>query len=208
MRLRVSPKVIDRVAPPLLRLLARTWRFRFVNGERSDAVRHKRGAFLILCWHEVILPLLWAHRDLGITIVVSEARDGQYLARFAASLGYSVAAGSSTRGGTRALRGALRTLREGGSVCVTPDGPRGPRRVFKGAAIPLAQHGRATVIPVHAKADRAWRARSWDRFLLPKPWTTVTITYGDPIVIGTGDAAVATATEAAERALNGFEDAA
>lgn len=208
MKLRVSPKVIDRVAPPLLRMLARTWRFRYVHGERSEAVRDRRGAFLILCWHEVILPLLWAHRGMGLTIVVSEARDGQYLARFAASLGYHVAAGSSTRGGTRALRGALRALREGGSVCVTPDGPRGPRRVFKGAAIPLAQHGSAAVIPVHATAERAWRARSWDRFLLPKPWSTVTITYGEPIMIGPGDAAVATATEAAERALNSFEDAA
>ncbi len=200
--------MIDTVAPPLFRTLARTWRFSYVNWERSEPVRRGVAPYLIVCWHEVILPLLWAHRGLGITIVVSEARDGQYLARFASSLGYQVAEGSSTRGGTRALRGALRAFHEGGSVCVTPDGPRGPRRVFKGAAIPLAQHGRAAVIPIHAKAERGWRFRSWDRFLLPKPWSKVTVTYGEPILVGASDEAAAQAASAAERALNSFEDAA
>lgn len=208
MKLRLSPSVVDQFAPPLLRLLARTWRFRYVHAERCEPVRTRQAPFLILCWHEVILPLLWAHQGMGITIVVSEARDGQYLARFAASLGYRVAEGSTTRGGSRAIRGALRALREGGSVCVTPDGPRGPRRVFKGAAIPLAQHGRAAVIPVHASAQWAWRARSWDRFLLPKPWSRITITYGEPIPIGAGEVGLQQASHAVQRALDAFEDAA
>ena len=81
---------------------------------------------MFLLWHEALLPLLWHHRRQAIAIVVSEARDGQYLADFAASLGYRTVRGSSTRGAARALLGAVRELQAGHAVAFTPDGPAGP----------------------------------------------------------------------------------
>jgi hypothetical protein len=156
---------------------------------------------VFLLWHEVLLPLLWQHREQAIAIVVSEARDGQYLADFAASLGYRSVRGSSTRGAARALLGAVRELEAGHAVAFTPDGPRGPRRELKPGVVAAAQRGGATIVPLHAEADRAWRLDSWDRFMIPKFGARVRIVYGRPFEVAEGDAGLATGLEQAEARL-------
>ena len=191
MRLKVSPGTVRALAAPAIRLLARSWRVRTVHEERWRALYDAGRPHVFLLWHEALLPLLWQHRDQGVAIVVSEAREGQYLTDLALSLGYRAVRGSSTRGGTRALLGAVRELREGRSVAFTPDGPRGPRRELKPGVLAAAQRGGGTVVPIHAEADRAWRLHSWDRFVIPKPVAKVTITYGRPFEIGPGDAGLA-----------------
>jgi lysophospholipid acyltransferase (LPLAT)-like uncharacterized protein len=160
-----------------------------------------RQPHVFLLWHEAVLPLLWHHRHQGVAIVVSEAREGRYLADFAAGLGYRPLYGSSTRGGTRALLGAVRELRAGRAVAFTPDGPRGPRRELKPGVVAAAQRGGATIIPIHAKADRAWRLHSWDRFMIPKPFARVDISYGHPFEVAPGQVGFA---EAVERATAGL----
>jgi len=145
-----------------------------------------RKPHVFLLWHEALLPLLWHHRGQGVRIVVSEAREGRYLSRFATSLGYISLQGSSTRGGTRALLGAVRELRAGRAVAFTPDGPRGPRRQIKPGVVAAAQRGGVPIVAVHAEADRAWRLHSWDRFMIPKPGATVRITYGRPFEVMPG----------------------
>jgi lysophospholipid acyltransferase (LPLAT)-like uncharacterized protein len=144
---------------------------------------------VLLCWHDALLPVMWHHRNRGIAAVVSDARDGQYLAAFAASLGYGLIRGSSTRGGRRALRAAIRALQQGTPVGITPDGPRGPRRIAKHGAVTAAARTGAVVLPVHAEAQRGWRARSWDQFLVPAPFANVRVAYGEPFEVATGDIA-------------------
>lgn len=157
-----------------------------IGEERWRSVLEAGRPFVILSWHEVLLPVIWQHRRRGIAAIVSEARDGQYLANFALSLGYRIIPGSSSRGATRALRGAIEALRSGISVGLTPDGPRGPRRELKGGAVVAAQQGNAIIIPVHVEATPAWRAKSWDRFLLPLPFARVRLAYGEPITDTSG----------------------
>ncbi len=142
---------------------------------------------VFLLWHEALLPLLWHHRRQDIAIVVSENRDGQYLADFARKLGYRAVRGSSSRGAARALLGAVRELRSGHAVAFTPDGPRGPRRELKAGVVAAAQRGGGIIVPIHARADREWRLDSWDRFLIPKPGARVTVTYGRPFEVAPGD---------------------
>ena len=169
--------------PPLVRSLARTWRVDVIRPDRGAAVFGSGRAYLLLTWHEALLPILWHHRHCGIAAVVSEARDGEYLALLAAPLGYRLIRGSSSRGGTRALREALGALREGVPVGVTPDGPRGPRRVLKPAMLQVAARTGACVLPVFAASRRGWRARSWDRFLVPAPFAAVRLAYGEPVMV-------------------------
>jgi len=157
---------------------------------------------VFLLWHEALLPLLWQHRGQGVAIVVSEARDGQYLSDLAASLGYHAVRGSSTRGGARALLGAVRELQAGCSIAFTPDGPRGPRRELKPGVIAAAQRGGAVIVPIHAEADRAWRLHSWDRLMIPQPLARVLITYGRPFGIKTGEAGFAEGLEQAALRLD------
>jgi lysophospholipid acyltransferase (LPLAT)-like uncharacterized protein len=166
-------------------------------------VLHEKGQPVVfLLWHEALLPLLWQHRGQGVAIVVSEARDGQYLSDLAASLGYCTVRGSSTRGGARALLGAVRELQTGRSIAFTPDGPRGPRRELKRGVIAAAQRGGGVIVPIHAEADRAWRLHSWDRFMIPQPLARVLITYGRPFGVTTGEAGFAEGLEQAALRLN------
>jgi len=184
-----------------MRLLASTWRIRTVHEERWTRLHATGRPFVYLLWHEAILPLLWWHRNQGVTIVVSEAREGQYLTDFALSLGYGAVRGSSTRGATRALLGAVRELRDGRRVAFTPDGPRGPRRVLKPGALVAAQRAGRAVLPVHAEAAWAWRLNSWDRMMIPKPAARVWVTYGEPFDVAPGEAGLAAAMAEAEARL-------
>jgi lysophospholipid acyltransferase (LPLAT)-like uncharacterized protein len=196
-RLKVSPGAVRAVAAPAIKLLARSWRMRTVHEERWRPIFEARRPHVFLLWHEALLPLLWHHRGQGVVIVVSEAREGQYLTDLAESLGYAAVRGSSTRGGARALLGAVRELQEGRSVAFTPDGPRGPRRELKPGVVAAAQRGGAVIVPIHAEAERAWRLHSWDRFLIPKPAAVVSVTYGRPFQVEPGDAGLARGQEEA-----------
>lgn len=191
MRLRVSPGATRVVAGPVVRLLAASWRIRTEHAERWRTLHEARRPHVFLLWHEALLPLLWQHRHQEIAIVVSEARDGQYLTDLARSLGYRAVRGSSTRGAARALLGAVRELQAGYAVAFTPDGPRGPRRQLKPGAVAAAQRGGGVIVPLHAEADRAWRLDSWDRFMIPKPAARVRIIYGRPFEVAPGDAGLA-----------------
>ena len=201
MKLKVPPPAARVVAGPAMRVLAATWRVRTEHEERWRPLYEEGRPHVFLLWHEVLLPLLWHHRRQSIAIVVSEARDGQYLADFAASLGYRMVRGSSTRGAARALLGAVRELQAGHVVAFTPDGPRGPRRELKPGVVAAAQRGGGVIVPLHAEADRAWRLHSWDRFLIPKPGARVRVIYGRPFEVAPGDAGLARGLADAEERL-------
>jgi lysophospholipid acyltransferase (LPLAT)-like uncharacterized protein len=202
MRLKLSPGAARVLAGPALRALARSWRIRLLHEERWRALYDAGQPHVFLLWHDAILPLLWQHRHQGIAIVVSEAREGKYLADFATSLGYRALYGSSTRGGARALLGAVRELRAGRAVAFTPDGPRGPRRELKPGVVAAAQRGGAAVVPLHAESNRAWRLHSWDRLMIPKPFAPVWISYGHPFQVGEGEEAFAQGVARASRSLD------
>jgi lysophospholipid acyltransferase (LPLAT)-like uncharacterized protein len=192
--------MVSGITSHAIRLLAATWRFEVRNDERWRAARRPQ---VFILWHETLLPLLWLHRNQGVAIVVSEARDGQYLSDLATALGYGAVRGSSSRGGARALLGAVRQLQAGRSVAFTPDGPRGPRREIKPGFVAAAQRGGGLIVPVHAEADRAWRLHSWDRFMIPKPLSRVRVTYGQTFAVSEGEAGLA---EGMARAIEGLNE--
>ncbi|HEY3934701.1 MAG TPA: lysophospholipid acyltransferase family protein [Gemmatimonadales bacterium] len=186
MKVRLSPGVVRLVAPAVINPLVRSWRFRVHRPDRwKDLVATGR-PFIFLLWHEALLPLLWRHRMQQIAIVVSEAREGRYLADYARRIGYHLVPGSSTRGGMRALLGAIRALDDGCTVAITPDGPRGPRRDVKPGVVRAAQRAGAKILPLHAVSDSAWSMGSWDRMLVPKPFAQIDVAYGEPFSVGPG----------------------
>jgi lysophospholipid acyltransferase (LPLAT)-like uncharacterized protein len=97
--------------------------------------------------------------------------------------GFQVLRGSSSRGGTKALRQMVRLLRGGTPIAVTPDGPRGPRQEMKLGPLLAAQMAGVPVIPVSAGTDRAWWFEGWDRFMVPKPFSRIRLKYGEPVRI-------------------------
>jgi lysophospholipid acyltransferase (LPLAT)-like uncharacterized protein len=177
-----------RLGSVLLRLLAATWRIREIEGERIRAPLRERRPFVAVFWHGQMLPLLWWHRNRGIAILISEHGDGEVIARIARNLGYELVRGSSSRGAERALLESIRTASSGTPVAITPDGPRGPAYSFAAGALLVSHRAGAPILPVAASASRAWRLRSWDRFIIPKPFARVTVAYGDPPLVNAASA--------------------
>ena len=161
----------------LLRLMALTWRYRVRNGNVITDLRAKSQPFIFAFWHGQLLPLLWHHRNEGVYVVISSHRDGEIVARAAQYLRYNTIRGSSSKGAARALLGIVRELEEGHEVAVTPDGPRGPARKFASGALIASQRTGAPIIGIGVSAIRAVYLRSWDRFMIPKPFTRVDVVY-------------------------------
>jgi lysophospholipid acyltransferase (LPLAT)-like uncharacterized protein len=176
---------IARYGSWLVRLLSSTWRIRRRRAEIFDSVFTRREAAVFTIWHEQILPMLVAHKNCGVAVLISEHGDGEIIARMAERFGFLTVRGSSSRGASRALLELSHALEEGRSVAVTPDGPRGPSRSFAPGALIAAQRAGVPVIPIGMTVSRAWRLRSWDRFVVPKPFARVTIAYGDPVMLET-----------------------
>jgi lysophospholipid acyltransferase (LPLAT)-like uncharacterized protein len=172
---------IARIGTLFLRALALTWRVRVVNGNIPRALDERGEPFIHILWHGQLLPLMWTHRNREISVIISEHKDGEILARVMHALGCRTVRGSTSRGAARALLGACRELESGYDLAITPDGPRGPARSVAPGSVIIAQRTGAAMIPVAASANRAWHLRSWDRFMIPKPFARVTVAYGDPI---------------------------
>jgi lysophospholipid acyltransferase (LPLAT)-like uncharacterized protein len=206
MRVPVPPALVRWVGVPLMLLLAATWRVERRHHERFLAFMAGGGPRLLLLWHETLLPLLVTHRNLGVSVVVSEARDGRYLADFATRLGYGAIGGSSHRGRVKAMRGALRELAAGAAVALTPDGPRGPRRSIKPGALEALQSVGGRVMLVYASARPALRVNSWDRFLVPLPFARVRLAYAEPFQVNPGADGLAAAVECSRSGLAALEE--
>lgn len=189
----------------VLRTLASTWRVRFLNPHVITDV-HRSGARVIYAlWHGSLLPLLWSHRDRDIAVIISEHSDGEIIARIAIALGFRTVRGSTSRGAARALLGACREIDSGHDLAVTVDGPRGPAGSVAPGSPVIAQRTGAAMVPVDAWASRAWRLKSWDRFMIPKPFARVTVAYDHPIRVPAD--AERDATEERERVRAGIQRA-
>ncbi len=153
-----------------------------------DQLRHDGQPVALLLWHGHILPMLFAMRYQSIACLISTHKDGELIAQIAQRLGCKLVRGSSSRGADRALLGLVRTLREGFTVAVTPDGPRGPYRTFAPGALVAAHRAGAPVVALGVHASRAWHLASWDRFMIPKPFARLTIVCDTPTMVP-GDSA-------------------
>ena len=133
---------------------------------------------IFVFWHGRLLPLIHVHRHDGTVVLVSQHRDGEYLARLLHHFGFGTVRGSSTRGGIGGLKGLVRAARMGRDLAITPAGPRGPNRELKLGALTVARLTGLPLVPVGVGVTSAWFARSWDGLLVPKPFSTVHIAYG------------------------------
>jgi hypothetical protein len=179
----------------LVRVLARSWRVREVHQGEGDVIRQHDRPVVFCLWHCELLCHMWNFRNQGIVVLISEHGDGEIAARAAESMGYRTIRGSSRRGAERALLALAREAEGGANVAVTPDGPRGPAESFAPGALIAAQRAGAPIVLLRAVVSSAWRLRSWDRFIIPKPFARVTILVSAPIPV-----VAATAREAAEQA--------
>jgi lysophospholipid acyltransferase (LPLAT)-like uncharacterized protein len=167
----------------IIRLIGVTWRVRMIEAGPVDRLRHDGQPVALLLWHGQLLPLLYIMRFQSIACLISTHKDGELIAQVAKRLGCVLVRGSSSRGGDRALLGLVRALKDGFTIAVTPDGPRGPYRSFAPGALIAAHRAAAPVVAFGVHATRAWYLKSWDQFMIPKPFARVTVVFDTPLLV-------------------------
>jgi lysophospholipid acyltransferase (LPLAT)-like uncharacterized protein len=138
---------------------------------------------VISFWHACIIPATYAYRKLGVRVMSSNSYDGEYMGRIIRRFGFVAVKGSSSRNAVRALLGLRRALKDGWAVAFSLDGPRGPRYQVKPGPVTL---GRSTGVPLctfHIAAEKAWVLNTWDRLVIPKPFSRVLLRLGKLIQV-------------------------
>jgi lysophospholipid acyltransferase (LPLAT)-like uncharacterized protein len=179
-QLPLSHRTLIRLGSFLIRLLCATLRYKVIDeaGFLDEAVPRP---VIILIWHNRILamPVLYRRyyaKRKGLLVLTSASRDGAYLSEFVHCFGLGSVRGSSSRRGAAALLDLIRTLESGLDLCVTPDGPRGPRYGLGPGVILLSERCQVPLMPLLIEYSAYWRFNSWDGFAVPKPFSKVTVT--------------------------------
>jgi hypothetical protein len=168
--------------PLLVRALGCTLRVRIVNPEVEERARRVCGRVIYAFWHGGLLLPAYTHRGRGIGVLVSQHGDGEIIARVVERLGFRPIRGSTTRGGVAGLLGLMDHDRKC-DLAITPDGPRGPRGVVQPGVAFLSRELGAPVLPSGIAAHPAWRARSWDRFAVPRPFARVAYAFEEAVEV-------------------------
>jgi len=170
-----------------VRLLSATLRFdsRSVGPSPLDPLQPpEREPFLYALWHENFLIPIVRFGNPGVSALVSRHADGQVLGALLRATGVGVVYGSTSRGGVSAVRELLRPGAR--HVAVTPDGPRGPRRVVQPGVVYLASRTGMRIVPIGVGHRDPWRVKSWDRFAVPRPFSRVRCLFGRPLAVPGG----------------------
>ncbi|MGE5343160.1 MAG: lysophospholipid acyltransferase family protein [Candidatus Omnitrophota bacterium] len=165
--------------------LFKTCRMTITGFEHVQDAREKQAPIIYAYWHRHILATIYRFKNTGARPLISLSADGELVSQVAIAFGMNPVRGSSSRGGARAFLELANTIKENNSeVLITADGPKGPPCQIKDGTILLAQKTGSVVIPIswHATREKIFE-KTWDRFKIPLPFSTITYTYGKPIVI-------------------------
>lgn len=165
------------------------------------AFRRLKNPIIYAFWHNNQAFLAWAHRGEGVHIMVSQSKDGEFIAQVMKRLGLNAVRGSSSRGAEGAFRQMCAVLEKGEQAGFTPDGPRGPVQRVHGGVIAAAQISGAPIVPVAMSSRRKIVFNSWDKFVLPLPFSHVVVAHGKPLWVSKDENPIA-AAERLRQALN------
>jgi lysophospholipid acyltransferase (LPLAT)-like uncharacterized protein len=197
---RIALWVVPRATALVLALIGATLHFEVIAEE--GAVPETPPARGIFCfWHRCTLPAGWYFRKFRCSILISQSFDGELIARTLGLLGYGTVRGSSSRGGAAGLMALRDVLERGDPVVFTADGPRGPIYQTKMGPVKLASVTGESMGSFYLLPERAWTLNSWDRFLVPLPFSRVVVSWSRRVQAPAADADAAT-LEAKREELN------
>jgi hypothetical protein len=167
----------------IIMLLGKSLKIEWVGEENLKEIRQRKGKVLYAFWHGRMLILAYTHRGQKNQVLSSRHRDGQTSARIIQRLGFGTVWGSTTHGGVEALLQMVNKVREGYDIAITPDGPKGPAFKAQPGAVFVARKSGVPIIPITNSAQRRWAFKSWDGFIIPKPFSRAVIFIGKPIYV-------------------------
>ena len=174
---------ITKIITLLILITGYSARVRQINKEVLADTIKKYGSVIVATWHKNIFFSIWLLRNNDLTALISSSEDGEVIYDVFSKFGYKGVRGSTTRGGIPALKQLIKLLEKKTSVAITPDGPLGPPEKIQSGVILLAKYSGVPIIPWHYEAGSQWRLKSWDRHKIPKPFTTIVESCGDPFFV-------------------------
>jgi lysophospholipid acyltransferase (LPLAT)-like uncharacterized protein len=161
-----------------------TFRLKIENDKNWMDYRRNGGVVLICGWHQQFFSAIRPfknYKTFNPSLMISQSKDGEIVAKMALHNGWNPVRGSSSKGGMEALKIMITNLKKDKLAAHIVDGPRGPSGVVKAGVIRLAHAANAVIVPISVSAEKAWYFNSWDKFLLPKPFSKVTLRFGEMI---------------------------
>lgn len=180
-------RIIPTIAFIIIKLISKTLRLKIIGAEPIIEGKKEGKNYIFSFWHNqfFIMPYCYI-KALGkhsISVLTSLSKDGEYISRLLQKFGFSTIRGSSSYRGEFALRTMIRELEKGNDLAVTPDGPRGPRHIVQAGIITLAALTGCPIVPVGYKVKNKKILNTWDRFVIPYPFTRGLLNVGTPIYI-------------------------
>jgi len=185
LRQRIVLRIIISVGYWVIRLIGPTLRVCISREEGAQETLEQR-PLIASFWHACIIPATYMCRDLGVRVMSSNSYDGEYMGRIIRKFGFVAVKGSSSRNAVRALLGLRRALEDGWTVAFSLDGPRGPRYKVKPGPVALARSAGVSMTMFHMAVDRAWVLKTWDRLMIPRPFSRVLMRFGKLIPVPAG----------------------
>lgn len=178
--------LITKVLPFFLQLFVR-----FIYLTSKKVFHHPKinqdESYLVAFWHGELLMQPFNYQKLKplgkVSAMISEHKDGEAITKTVEYLGIHSVRGSSSRGGAKALISAIKEIKGGDDVAITPDGPRGPRHSIADGIVAISQKTNAKILVFNCKSSKYWQFNSWDKFVVPKPFGTLEFFIQEPLDI-------------------------
>ncbi len=183
-------KILAKILYLFLKLINFTYRYHFIDATNKEKAKSlgPNKTYIFATWHQNLFAGILAHSKPGdkFTMIISESKDGELVAVACEYFGHEPARGSSTRGGKKALVEMVAKLKKGIPGAITVDGPKGPKYKVKFGIIEMAKQAECPIVPYCAYPTKFWTfEKSWDQFRLPKPFSTIYVIIGDPVLVPT-----------------------
>jgi lysophospholipid acyltransferase (LPLAT)-like uncharacterized protein len=182
----LAARLLSLLAGAFIRSLRATLRIERLHRDRYEGLRARGVPILFALWLGRMFLSILEHRGQSIATMASQSKDGEIIALWLERNGYRATRGSSSRGGGQALRELVRHVRAGGHAALTVDGPRGPAREAQAGIVQLAKLSGGWILPITSSSSRPRFLASWDRYLLPMPFSRCIVAYGEPFPIPPG----------------------
>ena len=182
---RVQLTLVSWIVPAILWLIGSTLRETTTYEEGAIQSLDEAYPGIFPFWHRCVLPATWIYRHQHPAVMTSQSRDGEFIARVIKRFGFVPVRGSSSRGGQRALLEMKQLLAEGHAVAFTIDGPRGPRYVAKKGPVFLARMSGVPITAFYVAVERAWVLNTWDKLVIPKPFSRIHVRFAKKIFVPT-----------------------
>jgi lysophospholipid acyltransferase (LPLAT)-like uncharacterized protein len=167
-------------------LWARTLNITVTGGEQFEQLKRSGKNYVVAFWHGAMFVGWFVHRPLNngqVSALVSQSSDGEFLSTILERWNYTMIRGSSHIGGKEAMQLMVDEVGRGSALAITPDGPRGPRHEMKMGAVRVAQRAEVPLVLAGIAVKQKKHLRSWDKFEVPMPFTSVAVNYSNPVIV-------------------------